>query len=360
MNQDQFWNLLAKKLSGEASEEEIRELAAMIKTNPELSFAAQNVVDLWKVKPIENKQAAEEAFQKLMIAMEQEDDSATTAANQLSSELNRQETPKSRKRRFLLMGSLVLLIVASFYLWHKHAKPNEAVATNQLQEIYTRPGTKTRVVLPDSSIVWLNAGSKLTYQQPFGIADRKVTLTGEAYFDVEKSSKLFIIHTNGAQIKVLGTAFNVRSYPSEKKIETSLVHGRVEVMLDEDPESKYVLKPNEKLTLNTEQQGTKSTGRQLQTPIVVRSTLHHIDEETIAEISWIENKLVFEDESFEDVALKLERWYGVIIRFKNEKVKSERLTGVFEKETIWQALTTIQEIIPFRFTVKHNEITITH
>ncbi|RYY47036.1 MAG: DUF4974 domain-containing protein, partial [Chitinophagaceae bacterium] len=80
---------------------------------------------------------------------------------------------------------------------------------------------------------------------------------------------------------------------------------------------------------------------------------------TIAETSWVENKLVFDDESFEEIAKKMERWYGVSIRFKNEKIKNEKITGVFEKETVWQALTALQETTQFHFTSKNNSILIT-
>jgi ferric-dicitrate binding protein FerR (iron transport regulator) len=228
----------------------------------------------------------------------------------------------------------------------------------QTAEVTTRPGTRTKLVLPDGSTIWLNAGSKLAYSQPFDVKDRRVTLTGEAFFDVAKTGELFIIHTEGVQIKVLGTAFNVRSYPAEKKIETSLVRGRVEVSMDDNPEKKYVLTPNEKLTLNTA--GTTSMKKKQLVPLAIVSTLRYsTDSTTIAETSWVENKLVFIDESFEDIAKKLEQWYGVTIVFKNSTVKGEHFTGVFEKETIGQALEALQLTTPFRFIVRENSIIIT-
>jgi ferric-dicitrate binding protein FerR (iron transport regulator) len=159
---------------------------------------------------------------------------------------------------------------------------------------------------------------------------------------------------------VLGTAFNVRSYPSEKKIETSLVHGRVEIALDNNPENRYILKPSQKLILATGEAPIKKGQQKKQSPIAVLSTVHYLDDSTIAETSWVENKLVFDDEDFEEIARKMERWYGVSIRFKTERLKRERLTGVFEKETVSQALAYLQETTPFHFTIKNNEIIITH
>jgi ferric-dicitrate binding protein FerR (iron transport regulator) len=269
----------------------------------------------------------------------------------------------SSKRKWLFSALILFIAIAlgTAIVIGSNTKevPNRSTA-KQTEEIYARPGTRTKLVLPDSSVVWLNAGSKLTYAKPFGIGNRVVTLSGEAFFDVAKNEKPFIIHTSGAQIKVLGTVFNVRNYPNEKKIETSLISGRVEITVDRSPEKKYVLKPNEKLTLNTDENIARNTKKNTTIPLAILSTLHYIDSSTIAETSWVENKLVFADESFADIAKKMERWYGITIHYKNEKIQLERFTGVFEKETVWQALEAMQIITPFKFSIKNNEITITH
>ena len=356
MYQHRFWNLLAKKLSGEATEEEISELTQLLKENPDLSFAAQNLADLWKIKPVENNTAAEDAFQKLFGAMDDK-----PAENQVTDSLAFDLQPPSKKKWWLSFAILLVAAVGVFFFL-QNSRPDTlaTTASTQVQEVLTRPGTRTKLVLPDSTVVWLNAGSKLTYNQPFGVADRSVTLTGEAYFDVAKKNIPFLIHTNGALIKVLGTAFNVRSYTAEAKIETSLVHGRVEVSLDKDPEDKFYLKPNQKLTLNMAPATGQKKRKKDQLPLAVYSELRYLDENIIAETSWVENKLVFDDESFEEVARKMEHWYGVTITFKNEKIKAERLTGIFEKEPVWQALKILQEIAAFQFTMKDDQITITN
>ena len=359
MYHDRFWNLLAKKLSGEASPEEISELISLIKTYPELSYPAQNVADLWKLKPLKNEESAEAAFQKLFSQIKPTEEE--TGANETIVTTEIEKEPNNHKKRWFIIGlSVILLTTTSIFFWPDKRSSTTSETANQVQEIFTRPGTRTKVVLPDSSTVWLNAGSKLTYSQPFGIAQRKVTLSGEAYFDVTKNKIPFIIYTNGAQIKVLGTAFNVRSYPPEKRIETSLVHGRVEVSLDKNPGDKFYLKPNQKLTLNISPVSEKKKRRKEMTPIAVYSELSYLDDTTIAETSWMENKLVFDDESFDEVANKMQRWYGVSIQIKYKKLKEERYTGVFEKENVWQALEAMKLITPFHYTVKNNEIIITH
>jgi ferric-dicitrate binding protein FerR (iron transport regulator) len=361
MDHNRFWDLLAKKLSGETSEEELQELESFMKAYPELTYAAQHITDLWKLKQPENKAAAEKAFQKHITKIKEQPKSFPPSET-MAAENESAPFFHARKNRKVvgLVVMAILVFTAGLFVWNASTESVISKRDKQTAEIYTRPGTRTKVVLPDSSVVWLNAGSKLTYSEPFGVTERTVTLTGEAFFDVVKNSKLFIIQTSGVQIKVLGTAFNVRNYPNEKKIETSLVRGSVEITLDKSPEKKYVLKPNEKLTLNTEENVEINNKKRERLPLAIVSTLHYLNSNTIAETSWIENKLVFADESFEDVAKKMERWYGVSIRFKNEKVKVERFTGVFEKETVWQALEALQLTAAFHFTMKDTSITITH
>ena len=358
MGQDHFWNLLAKKLSGEASEEEVKELALLIKTYPELSYAAQQVADIWHLEQPENEAEAEKAFKKHFTRLEGHYSFTHSLVN---TEEDLTKVPPS-KRKWLFPAFILLLCTGlgtAIFIWSNYKESPANPIAKQTEEIFARPGTRTKLVLPDSSVIWLNAGSKLTYTQPFGIGDRVVTLSGEAFFNVVKSQKPFIIHTSGAQIKVLGTVFNVRNYPNEKKIETSLISGQVEITVDKSPEKKYILKPNEKLTLNTVENNEKDINRKTRLPLAVLSTLHYLDSSTIAETSWIENKLVFADEAFADVAHKMERWFGVRINFKAEALKKERFTGVFEKETVWQALAALQVSTPFEFSIKNDEITIT-
>jgi ferric-dicitrate binding protein FerR (iron transport regulator) len=358
MHQDHFWNLLAKHLCGEASPAEREELESLIKANPELSFAAQHVTDLWGLKGGEDMDAAEQAFKKQMLLIANQTDSSPEYV--IQDEVDGQEKNKGRKKFWplLITGIIVVSLLSVWVIKPGPSKYSER-SIPQTAEYYTRPGSRTKLILPDSSVVWLNSGSKLTYTQPFGVINRTVTLSGEAFFNVVKRTEPFIIHTEGVQIKVLGTAFNVRSYTNEKKIETSLVIGRVEVTLDKRPEKKYVLAPNEKLTLNKEESSITSK-KKGQHPLAILGSVAYLDSSTIVETSWIDNKLVFVDESFSDIASKMERWYGVTINFKNQKIKYERFTGVFEKETVWQALEALQLTASFHFTNKENTITITH
>ena len=215
------------------------------------------------------------------------------------------------------------------------------------------------MILPDSTVVWLNAGSKLTYNEHFGTNNRNATLVGEAFFDVKKSTMPFIIHANTVQIKVLGTAFNVKAYPDEKTTETSLLRGRVEITLDKRPGELYILKPNEKLVVANEPVEKETIVPEKKQPIAVLERIKHLNDSTIIETSWVHNEFIFEDEAFSDIARKMERWYGVNIEFKDGNIANEHISGTFTTETIQEALTALQYSTKFHYSVKGTMITIT-
>lgn len=238
-------------------------------------------------------------------------------------------------------------------------------------EVSTKTGSRTKIQLPDGSSVWLNGGSKLVYDNiHFGETMREVTLTGEAYFDVVKNKeKPFIIHANKINVRVIGTAFNIKAYPGEKNTEASLIRGSIEVTM-KNSRGKIMMRPNDKLVISNEEiteaaeRNDKSNG---QKAIVEKPgsfiTMQHLtmakDESTILETAWVENKLIFDDESFEEVALKMERWYGVSIRFSDNRLKKQRLTGTFEKESITEALQALQLSTPFfKYKINNQLITI--
>jgi ferric-dicitrate binding protein FerR (iron transport regulator) len=234
-------------------------------------------------------------------------------------------------------------------------------------EIFTGNGSRTHVVLPDGSIVWLNAGSRITYDKNFGATHREVNLTGEGFFDVARNAGMpFVIHAARIDIKVLGTRFNVKSYPSDKTTETTLIHGSIEVSIKDRPSEKIILKPNEKLVVANDD----STLHRISRPhaasteeslVTIRKPTYEANTGAIIETSWVDNKLIFQDEEFGDLARQMERWYGVSIRFEDPAQEKLRFTGSFQKETIQQALDALQltdPLSPFNYKIHENQITV--
>lgn len=364
MQQNRFWNLLSKKLSGEASPEEMTELELLVKEYPELIYSAEQIENIWNLdRPDSNTYDSELAFQHHLNCLNKKGISlygVDTPANMYG--IDREQSSSLRKRFFQIILGCILFAAIGFMVWQLRTKPARDFLVSNKQfigEISTRMGDRIKLVLPDSTVVWLNAGSKLNYDEKFGIDNRNTTLSGEAYFSVRKSKIPFTIQANGVRIKVLGTSFNVKSYPNEKTTETSLIHGQVEITIDKRPGEKFLLKPNEKLIVANEIKTTEKLPEKNNEPMVVLSNLTHANDNSILETSWVDNKLIFQDESFAELAIKMERWFGVDISFANERIQKERLSGTFTKETIQEALEILQMTTSFNFSLKSDSIVIT-
>lgn len=256
--------------------------------------------------------------------------------------------------RMLAAAALVfgLLLFAKMYFFPRN--PEQALA--KVHTVTTPYGKKNKSILPDSTVVWLNSGSRLTYSDFTGRGNREVYLEGEAFFDVEKDmTHPFIVHAGSISIKVIGTAFNVKAYGGEKNIETTLIRGSIEVRMNDSEEKKILLSPNEKLTvINGEVADRSASG-----PIRQNELKYQVQELALGgdsgvpvpETAWTENKLVFVDESFRGIAEKMERWYDVKIYFEDEELSEERMSGIFQQEDIRQALKILQMTTAFRFRI---------
>jgi len=368
-NTDRIWALIARKFSGDANAEELAELELLLLQNPRENYSMEILNDLWNSKTESNRQYSENKYKELVLRMQHIgiDEGKFTDENEaLLSEAD-PKTKRSKKwffwlASFIAIGLLLFFLIQYNLADDKIMKQSEPLVKN---EINTKYGSKTNMVLPDGTKVWLNAGSKMTYDKTYGQNLREVNLTGEAYFDVVKNPlKPFVIHTSSINIRVLGTAFNVRCYPDEKNTETSLVRGSLEVTMKEGSE-KIILKPNEKLIVSnseTKQEKENSIARPGATVSKNVMELSHLSilpqDNSIVETSWVNNRLVFRSETFEEVALKMERWYAVDIRFTDEKLKTKKLTGVFENETVEQALAAIQLTTSFSYSISNDKIII--
>jgi ferric-dicitrate binding protein FerR (iron transport regulator) len=368
MNQENFWILLSKKLTNEANLSELKELEDLILENPEWQYAIQNIEDLWKHRPANDDMLAEDAYMLHLQRMKEFNIAfGDTISNDAAPVIGRSK----RKIRWY-WAAAVLMIVAggAFMLFDKINQGRKGMGNSlarEVNEITTRPGSKSKIELPDGSIVWLNAGSKLTYNKDYGQTLREVTLSGEGYFDVMKmKEKPFIIHTSNINIKVLGTVFNVKAYPDDKRTETSLIRGSIEVTIKNRPNDKIILSPSEKLVVENDEiiQRENKTGRyELDPPPIsaamsVNKLKYDAADSTLVETEWIKNRLVFRDESFADVAMQMERWYNVDIEIADPYLSEVHLNGTFDDETILQALDALKEFISFHYEQKGNKIII--
>ncbi|MGX5820599.1 FecR family protein [Chitinophaga lutea] len=246
-----------------------------------------------------------------------------------------------------------------------HAAAGDLAATPAAGKVITTQYGETRqFTLPDSTRVWLNAGSELRYEN--NGEQRSVTLRGEAYFDVAKdASRPFLIETGKMNIRVLGTAFNVKAYPDDNTSEASLIRGSIEVTLAADPSRRFMLRPNEKIVLPNRTDADTTREETLRTLYREGYTLSSVsvspDDQQIAETAWTNNRLMFVNEDFADIASELERKFSVRIHFPDQDTRALRFTATFENENISQTLEALQytSTTPFRFNIENNQVYIT-
>jgi len=229
-------------------------------------------------------------------------------------------------------------------------------------------GSKSRVVLPDGSVVNLNSGSSLTYSiSEFDSVNRSVFLIGEGFFNVAKNAERpFYVTTHGMKLKVLGTTFNVKAYPDENTEEATLVSGKVEIYSSSDKIESgkpIVLKPNQVAIFDKLKNNLHSFSKtDLTSTEIIPVELRAVNSQPAIKIdqtiSWKENMLTFDNENFNDLIVKIERWYDVKIVVNDPELKSVRFTGRFDKETIEQVFNALVTIVPFNYTIKQNRITI--
>ena len=205
-------------------------------------------------------------------------------------------------------------------------------------------GSKTKLYVPDGTLVWLNAGSRMTYSQGFGVDNRKVELEGEGYFEVKRNEKIpFFVKTKDLQLQVLGTKFNFRDYPEDHEVVVSLLEGKVGLnnLLREEKEA--VLSPDERAVLN------KANG------------LLTVESVTASNASqWTDGYLFFDEELLPDIAKELERSYNVKIHIANDSLKTFRFYGNFvrREQNIQEVLEALASTEKMQYKIEERNITI--
>jgi len=231
------------------------------------------------------------------------------------------------------------------------------VSQNLQTEITVPFGTKTIAKLPDGSTVYLNAGSTLVYNQDFNKAKRKVYLLGEAYFKVATNkSKPFEVITPYLTVRATGTKFNVKAYPNERSITTTLVEGKIDIRKTDDLKNKtgVELKPKQCLVFyktdkiinpsTTIITYTKPSSEKNDEDLNNYKVFDNVKTELYT--SWSEENWIIENESLRTFAPKIERRFNMVIRFEDEEIKDYKFTGTIQKETIEQILQALKITTP--------------
>ena len=230
-----------------------------------------------------------------------------------------------RKRFFAFItkaAAILLLPVVTILLYQINSK-EERYPQNVTELVVEAPaGSRMNFELGDGTKVWLNHGSKLKYPFTFNGKNRKVFLTGEAYFEVAHNKEIpFIVGTNSVEVKATGTTFNVSAYPDDDMVETTLVEGKVVLYRNCSNQEMKSLIPGECLKYNYNKK-----------VFTVES------ENTNRYTAWKDGRLVFRNDSLQQITKKLARWFNVEVVITNKRVKEFTYTATFTDETLPKVL----------------------
>ncbi len=220
------------------------------------------------------------------------------------------QTISRRRFDFLKYAAIwIAVVISAGYFGIQQYKKNQVVAPIAYVTVKSQKGHITTFKLADSTTVFLNAASKLRFAETFSGKTREVYLTGEAFFDVKHDKdKPFIIHTDKVKVQVLGTSFNVKAYENDKDLSITVATGKVSVLREAKKQGQaHLLLPGDQLALNRAND---------------MFTNSKVNPEDIS--AWQTGTMVFNKETLENIAHRLERWYGVSFVFENKALALAR------------------------------------
>ncbi|MCG8311066.1 MAG: FecR domain-containing protein [Cytophagales bacterium] len=332
MLETRYTELIAKKLSGEINSEEEQQLDAWINEDPKHQEKYNQYRFVWSDSKIKRRSSnADRIFIGISAAIQEENPSYSTAPT---------------KRRFFqitAVAATLSLLISSIFVFDRLKNIEEASAPSEVEVVVKSlpKGQKSKIFLPDGSIVWLNAQSTIKYPKRFSEHTRIVNLIGEAFFDVtEDATKPFIVKTDKLDIKVLGTTFNVRNYQNENNTDISLESGKISVHTLGLDKKKYLLSPGEGLSFDDTSGSV---------------TKFHTSRSSFC---WKDGTILFEEATFQEVIDKLSRWYGVEFVIENYDNSRWEYSAEFKDEYLDNVLQSLGYSKGFRYEIDQNKVKI--
>ena len=256
-------------------------------------------------------------------------------AGQILGSMPMQAAPRKSKarqvglwREWLKIAAVVAVTFSLTTTWFIFTNHRTAMA---MQTITVPSGQRVNILLPDSTDVWLNAGTTFSYPTTFGTRQREVELDGEAYFEVTPNARRpFIVEVDGAAaVRVLGTSFDVKAYASDPTVDVVLLEGSVEFSQDA---LRYRLEPSQKLTFD------KATRRGVVTVL----------EDAARSVLWSRNVICFRDAPLSQVVAELERWYDVRIEVTDPEAYRLSFSFYTASMPLPDLLRELESIAPIR------------
>lgn len=233
---------------------------------------------------------------------------------------------------------LMLGILCSYFIFNLSDRfPEKQIADTRIE---TGIGDKSKITLPDGSVIWLNSCGSVVYDDSFDKDERSVFLQGEAYFDVKTDQrKPFLVRTDELTYRVTGTSFNVYSFQNENETSIALLEGGVTIEMGNDHKS-HVLYPGEIFTYDKTTNGF---------------TVKKADVNLLS--SWRQGEFVFDNMTFGELVHRLERLYNVRFVFENQNLKNETFGGTLrDYDSIEMIMKVIRTSIPIKYRIEENKV----
>jgi ferric-dicitrate binding protein FerR (iron transport regulator) len=268
-------------------------------------------------------------------------------------------------RDIMKYAAMIALLFTLGFVSLKYINKKEEKKLSEIWYTVESPyGSRVRLTLADGSKIWLNAGSNLRYSSLFGQTNRKVFLTGEAFFSVEKdSTKQFIVTTPHLDVKVYGTEFNVKAYNNEDNVQTTLVSGSITLegdLVSRTGKQTVILEPNQVATYYisprpTENNKTTDKADSLnQADNVKPGITPKINPEIYT--SWKDPVWYIESEPLLSLTKKLERRFNIKFVFESGNLEGYKFTGTLKDETLEQVLNLVKYSAPIEYKIINNVV----
>ena len=374
-------DLLSKLLADTITSEENEELYYLIINDNHKDLVIDWLHEQWNNKPLHLNEIAD---QTLFSKIKAEITGKREAGKAFETESNKSAVPLIKlnpyprwKMFFRYAAVFFFAFVLSWVTQLFSSKDGtKAIVESEplYHEILVPYGSKNIIILPDSTKVSLNSGSRLRYLANYDETNREVFLQGEGFFEVTKDpANPFIVKTNGLNIKVHGTKFNLMAHADDNFIEATLLEGAIEILDLKDTKNgnaNLMMAPGQKLTvqkekdsysvLDKEEETQLTIPKVMEKPVVITSaSLSKKTDAVELSTAWTENRMVFVKERFEIVKTRLERWYGVEIEVNDPEILDYRFTGTFDKETFEQAMSALSKAAHCNFKVDKAHVIVT-
>ncbi|MFY0650575.1 MAG: FecR domain-containing protein [Cyclobacteriaceae bacterium] len=335
MSNKEIYSMIGKKLAGQTSELEDKIFANWLSDSKKNQEIFREQEEIWKVEShYKKKEKEERLYAKVQQVIAELEEPANSA--KLSWFYGRKVI------KYAAAISLIVLGLAAG-LFYPNA-PIDFSSNASLAEIEKAnpKGQKSKIHLPDGSVVFLNAGSKLIYPSKFSRDSRQLELIGEAYFEVAKDKyRPFVVKSGDIVTTALGTAFNVRAFADDDILEIALTEGEVRVDNVALPDNEHYLTPGECVRYK------KSNSNFIKT---------HFSIEEVT--TWKDGVLVFKDATMKDVVSKLELWYDVDFEVEGSSDEIWSYSGQFKNEYLNRVLQSISYAQDFEFDIKDKKVLI--